>query len=1636
MAINDETRIVKTNTLEEFRQKTNDVSFDVGDNKLISSNIGDKTKSFTAAASQTLFEHSTMRFEFKPEETIDNTSHSESLPVGRVRVYNGAQELTQKLSGSNTFRVPNYVANITLTGSPTLTEFNHENVEVYQVSTGGAQTDLSHANVSYRAKVISASVADGIRVKSESGTYNASRQFRVHPGTSGRSTSTDTITSAQHTARTVIDSTYGRLIQLNTAASANDAIKVVSHSLVDAINELQDDVGITENLTTSASNLVGAVNEIEAVFDASTHEISAGTNAFDVASGNFTLDSSGSIVLDADTGLIYLRDGGAEFGQIVNNSGEVQFKSGSGSAVFLSASGLNATFNNNLVIEGTADVDGNFEVGASKFNVIAASGNTQIDGTLDVDGLVVFDTNATVGGNLIVNGTTADINANLDVDGTGAFTGAVGIDGNFDINTNKFTVAASSGNTVIAGTLSIGTLNTAANDVRAAINEHEADIGTVGNLTTSATSLVTAINELDLKQGAANLTTSANTLSGAVNELKSAKVDLTSSSSQTINSNIGFTSGKTFTFPSGSTLEIASGAALTIAGSATGVSTFGVDFLEVDGNQASTGMGLKVNREHISGAPTPGPAIQWREGLVASKADRAWELVGLDTTGSNSTAASIVTFFNAKHLFANNDETGVAVTWDQSNQNFDIELTQDSTITLTGDVTGTGTMTNLGNVSFATDLVTDHWTVTDGSNSTDVTLGQTLTIQGTANEVEVNENSRTVTVGLPNNVVIANNLNVNGNTTLGNQSSDTVSVPGNMTITGDLTVNGTNTILNTSTIEVEDTLVLAGNNLTAEPATGGFGIEAGPQITQTVNGATSSSTSVVLDSVTGVVVGNGVYGTGAGSNATVTAINTSSKTLTLSVASSFADGATLTFSHPTKASNVTGAHSIVYNYATDRWEADGSLILSNATNTPPTIESNNFGAGTNLDFVNGTGITAVTSTSGSDIDVTITNTDRGSSQLFYKTFTADSGSNAVASANNDTIDIEGGTLISTVGSADKITLNHDNVSRSNTNATDDGTYVKGITTNAQGHITAVDSGDFDDYYHQRTDFASANTASAPVIRDGSGNFAAGTITANLTGNVTGNVTGTVSGNAGSASVVYVNTTSGNTDHRLIYGEGNDGSNGNETLYKDNTGGATYNPSTGRLTAASFGGSGAALTSLDAGNISSGTISDSRLPGEISSNISGTAAEATKIRVNATSASGDYRLIFRDGGNTTINNADIYSDAGGDAHYNPNTNTLTATNFAGKASTATKWHNARTVSFNHTDTDVSGSFSIDGNANVSNVNLQIEAGHVGTTELGSNAVTTAKIADDNVTFAKVENIATGTILGRNDSGTGNIEELSTSDVNTMLGSITSLSGSTGIDVSGSGTSRTLTIDLSELTDMTADVVGSQDELILLDNGADRRKKVDEIKLSQFNNDLGITSANNSTITIAAGRGLDTGGNFTTNASSGKTITLDLETDLRDSISHVGLSANTYMSFNSNSIDLVIDGGHEFRLESDGDGHFEGDVIAFSTTVSDERLKDNIQVVDGALEKVSQLRGVTFDWKKDGNQSAGLIAQELEQVLPSAVKEKELPLRTDDGKEYKTVEYSQVTALLVEAIKELREENIKIKSELEDLKNINS
>ncbi len=121
-----------------------------------------------------------------------------------------------------------------------------------------------------------------------------------------------------------------------------------------------------------------------------------------------------------------------------------------------------------------------------------------------------------------------------------------------------------------------------------------------------------------------------------------------------------------------------------------------------------------------------------------------------------------------------------------------------------------------------------------------------------------------------------------------------------------------------------------------------------------------------------------------------------------------------------------------------------------------------------------------------------------------------------------------------------------------------------------------------------------------------------------------------------------------------------------------------------------------------------------------------------------------------------------------------------------------------------------------------------------------------------------------------------------------------------------------------------------------------------------------------------------------------------------------------------------GGEDMRLTDGGDLHVDANIIGYSTTISDQRLKHDINKIDNALDKVMQINGYTFTYNDDGKHSAGVIAQEIENVLPSAVESKKLAFTGQEGVEYKTVQYDQLTGLLIEAIKDL-------KAEIEELKN---
>lgn len=120
-------------------------------------------------------------------------------------------------------------------------------------------------------------------------------------------------------------------------------------------------------------------------------------------------------------------------------------------------------------------------------------------------------------------------------------------------------------------------------------------------------------------------------------------------------------------------------------------------------------------------------------------------------------------------------------------------------------------------------------------------------------------------------------------------------------------------------------------------------------------------------------------------------------------------------------------------------------------------------------------------------------------------------------------------------------------------------------------------------------------------------------------------------------------------------------------------------------------------------------------------------------------------------------------------------------------------------------------------------------------------------------------------------------------------------------------------------------------------------------------------------------------------------------------------------------LAADGSDSF---TGGDLTVGGKVRATRySTVSDKRLKRNIKKINRPLEVLAGIEGVLFNWRKDNSQDVGLIAQDVERALPEAVHEID---------NIKSVNYNGVIGLLVEAVKELSEENQLLRMDVASMK----
>ena len=309
----------------------------------------------------------------------------------------------------------------------------------------------------------------------------------------------------------------------------------------------------------------------------------------------------------------------------------------------------------------------------------------------------------------------------------------------------------------------------------------------------------------------------------------------------------------------------------------------------------------------------------------------------------------------------------------------------------------------------------------------------------------------------------------------------------------------------------------------------------------------------------------------------------------------------------------------------------------------------------------------------------------------------------------------------------------------------------------------------------------------------------------------------------------------------------------------------------------------------------------------------------------------------------------------------------------------QWKTARTATVTLTG-DVTGTVgaSVDGTGNWTNsVATQIAANVVTAAELnvtgnGTTAQYLRSDADGSFTWATPPDTNTTYAVGN-----GGLTEINfTSADNTKLDGIET--GATADQTAAEILTAIKTVDVNGATGLNA---GTYDGLL----------STQFLRSDASDSTSGTLSAAtfNATSTVSGGfQGIDAD----TITTPSFTWAADLNTGIyRPTTDQVGITT----------------GGVSRGIFSSAGLNVTGAIVASGnvTAYSDARLKTNVKTIDNALNKVSNMRGVYFD--KDDKRNTGVIAQEIEKVLPEVVM---------DG-EYKSVAYGNIVGVLIEAIKEL-------------------
>jgi hypothetical protein len=343
-------------------------------------------------------------------------------------------------------------------------------------------------------------------------------------------------------------------------------------------------------------------------------------------------------------------------------------------------------------------------------------------------------------------------------------------------------------------------------------------------------------------------------------------------------------------------------------------------------------------------------------------------------------------------------------------------------------------------------------------------------------------------------------------------------------------------------------------------------------------------------------------------------------------------------------------------------------------------------------------------------------------------------------------------------------------------------------------------------------------------------------------------------------------------------------------------------------------------------------------------------------------------------------------------------------------------------------DVSGNIKATGTITGSNISvsgISINSGiitasrFVSTVATGTQPLTVSSqtlCTNLNANFLNGASRPSGNIVGDTDSQTLTNKTLTSPVLTSPVVS------SAGIAFSGS-TSGSTTLRASAVASGTLTLPATTDTLVARNTTDTLTNKtiaagsntITGLTNANLSGSAGITTANLAQYTIS---GVSLGGNLA-NLTAGSFVSYSSGTIYNGSTA-ITVSVAATSANNANTIVCRTSSG-DFSAGSitcaNLTANFTVTANDFNST-SDISLKENVQVVQNPIDIVSQLRGVTFDWKNNSKSSIGVIAQELQKVLPQLV---------NDG-EVKSVNYNGLIGVLIEAVKELSSEVEQLKHQL--------